>query len=138
MSDQEPGQGPPTEPTPDASGDPTRVDTPVSDPTMAMPAPVPPPGGGPPEEPPGPDEPDRPRPDRRPWVIIGLLIVILLVILALVLASDDDDEPSATTSSTPRSRRSCVTACGILSEKTNSSGRLYTCSAYETNSALGR
>jgi hypothetical protein len=94
MSDQDP-----TQPVPGPSGDPTRVDTPTSDPTMAMPVTEPSAPGGPPSEPPGPDDPAAPPPDRRPWVIIGLLLLILLIGLALLFGMDDDDDGSSTTTS---------------------------------------
>jgi hypothetical protein len=97
MSDQDPPA------PPDPNGEPTQVDTPVSDPTMAMPATAASTPGGPPSEPPGPDEPEAPPPDRRPWVIIGLLIVLLLVGLALLFLDDDDDESASTTTSTTTS-----------------------------------
>lgn len=87
-----------TDPTPD--GDATRVDVPVADRTMAMPAAVgTPPGGGPPP-PAGP--PDRPG-DGRWWIIGGLLLAILLVGLAVVLLDDDDDDTATTDTSTTSS-----------------------------------
>ena len=99
MSDQDP-VAPPDPPDPDPNGEPTRADTPVSDPTMAMPVTEPAMGGGPPTEPPDPAGPTPPPPDRRPWVIIGLLIVLLLLGFALwMLLQDDDDETSDTTTS---------------------------------------
>jgi hypothetical protein len=116
MSDQDPpatpDQEPPNGPGTDPHGEPTRVDTPVSDPTMAMPAaaaggpPTAPytPDEPPPTEPPGTGEPPAEPPDRRPWVIIGLLIVLLLLGFALwMLLQDDDDESTADTSSTTTS-----------------------------------
>jgi hypothetical protein len=94
----------------DPYGDPTRADTPVSDPTAAMPAAAaggPPteayPPGEPPSEPPGTGEPPAPPPDRRPWVIIGLLIVLLLVGLALLFGNDDDEDADTTSSTTSSS-----------------------------------
>lgn len=84
----------------DPSGDPTRVDTPVTDPTMAMPAATgaPPPVGRPPTGQP-PAEP----PDRRPWIIVGILALIVAAGLAVLLLQDDDEaasRDSSTTSST--------------------------------------
>lgn len=86
----------------DPYGDPTRADTPVTDPTMAMPAATggeppeePPPTGQPPEEPPS-DEP----PDRRPWIIGGLVALVLLVGLGVLLFGDDDDETTTSSSTT--------------------------------------
>lgn len=78
--------------------DPTRVDVPVTDPTMAMPAVTgaPPPAGPPPGGPP-PGEPA----DRRPWIIGGLLVLILVVGLAAIfLGGDDDTAADATTTTT--------------------------------------
>jgi hypothetical protein len=87
----------------DPHGDPTRIDTPAADATMPMPA-VPPTQpaapGGPPPEPPGPGDPTAPPPDRRPWVIIGLLVVILLVGLALLFMMDDEDDDASTSDTT--------------------------------------
>lgn len=81
----------------DPYGEPTRVDTPASDPTMAMPAPVEPP---PPPGPPRTGEPPAEPPDRRPWVLAGLVAAILLIGLALFLLSDDDEETDTVASST--------------------------------------
>jgi hypothetical protein len=82
MSDHEPHE------------DPTGVDTPVTDPTMAMPAAA---GGLPPAEPP--DEPPPGSRDWRPWIIGALVALVLLVGLALLLL-DDDDETATSSSST--------------------------------------
>ena len=74
--------------------EPTRVDTPVDDPTMAMPAVA---GAPPVDEPPPPtDEPPPPR-DWRPWIIAAIVALIALVGLALLLADDDDDDSATTT-----------------------------------------
>lgn len=87
-----------TDRTPD--DDATRVDVPVTDRTMAMPAVAgAPPGGGAP--PPG-GPPDRPG-DRQWWIIVGLLVAILLVGLAILLLGDDDDETATTDTSTTSS-----------------------------------
>lgn len=84
----------------DPADDPTRLDVPaVDEPTAAMPAAA---GGGPPAGLPPTGEPPAPPPDRRPWILAGLLAVIALVaVAALLLGGDDDDE--ATTSSTTTS-----------------------------------
>jgi hypothetical protein len=84
MSDHEP------------QGDPTRVDTPVSDPTTPMPAAAG--GGAPPADPPPPDELPEGSRDWRPWILGGLVAVVVLVGLALLLL--DDDDTASTTSST--------------------------------------
>ena len=122
MSDQDPpvspGQEPRTGSDPDPYGDPTRADTPVADPTVAMPAaadggpPTEPdtPVGPPPTEPPGTDEPPEEPPDRRPWVIIGLLIVLLLIGFALLMLLDDDDESTPDTTSTTTSSTTSSTS----------------------------
>ncbi len=96
----------------DPYGDPTRVDTPVSDPTMAMPASggAPPPTGPPPTQ-----EPPAEPPDRRPWILGALVVAILLIGLVLYLLSDDDDETSidvvtTTTSSTTTSSSTTTTS----------------------------
>lgn len=96
----------------DPYGEPTRVDTPVSDPTMAMPAPVGPP---PPPGPPPTGEPPAEPPDRRPWVLAGLVVAILLIGLVLFLLSDDDEDTdtvatSTTTSTTTTSSSTTTTA----------------------------
>lgn len=82
--------------TQDPGGEPTRVDTPAVDPTMAMPAAAggppppagPPPVGGPPER----------APDRRWWLLAALLAAVILVGLgALLLGGDDEDGATDTT-----------------------------------------
>ncbi len=81
-------------------GDATRVDVPVTDRTMAMPAAAgPPPGGGPPP-PVGPPERGG---DPRWWIIVGLLVAILVVGLAILLLDDDDDDTATTDTSTTSS-----------------------------------
>lgn len=80
----------------DPAGDPTRADTPVTDPTMAMPVT---PGGPPPGGPPPLDGPPPPR-DRRPWILGALLALIVLVGLALLVLDDDDADTAATTTTT--------------------------------------
>ena len=84
----------------DPYGDPTRVDTPVTEPTMAMPAVT---GGQPPVEPPPTGEPPAEPPDRRPWIIGGLLALIVLVALAILLLGDDDETASDDTTTTTES-----------------------------------
>jgi hypothetical protein len=81
----------------DPYGDPTRADTPVTDPTMAMPATAgaqppagPRPGGVPPSEP----------PDRRPWIIVALLLLIVAAGLLVLLLQDDHETASSDSSTT--------------------------------------
>ena len=81
----------------DPHGDPTRVDTPVSDPTMPMPAAT---GAPPPTGPPPTGRPPAEPPDRRPWLIGGLLALIVLIGLAVLLLNDDDDDTASTDTST--------------------------------------
>lgn len=81
----------------DPSGDPTRADVPVTDPTMAMPVAT---GAQPPVGPPPAGQPPAEPPDRRPWIIGGLLVLIVAVGLAVLLLGGDDDEAASTTSST--------------------------------------
>jgi hypothetical protein len=112
MSDQDPtapGQQPPAPPEP--YDEPTRVDRAVSDPTMAMPAPVPLPDEGPPSDPVGPDGPAAPPPDRRRWLIVVLLVLLLLLGLGLwlLLQDDDDDASGATTTTTSSTTTSSTT-----------------------------
>jgi hypothetical protein len=77
--------------------DPTQVDTPVADPTMAMPAVG---DGPPPTDPPPPtEEPPPPPRNWRPWILGGLVALVLLAGLALVLL-DDDDETTSTEDTT--------------------------------------
>jgi hypothetical protein len=80
----------------DPLDEPTRADTPVSDPTMAMPASA---GGPPPVDPP-PPPPDEPPPPRnwRPWILGGLAALVVALGLALVFL--DDDETTTTDSTT--------------------------------------
>lgn len=90
----------------DPSGEPTRVDTPASEPTMAMPAS---PGGPPPGEPPPPaDEPPPPPRDWRPWILGGLVALIVALGLALVFL-DDDDESTTTSDSTTTTEATTTT-----------------------------
>jgi hypothetical protein len=84
----------------DLPGDATRADTPVRDPTMAMPSAA---DGPPPsDEPPPTDEPPPP-PDRRPWILAGLVALIVLIGLALLVLDDDDEDVASTASSTTTS-----------------------------------
>jgi hypothetical protein len=81
----------------DPQDDATRVDTPVSDPTTAMPAAA---DGPPPiDEPPPTDEPPPP-PDRRRWILAGLVALIVVVGIALLLLDDDEDTASTSSSTT--------------------------------------
>lgn len=88
----------------DPLDEPTRADTPVTDPTMAMPAAA---GGPPPVDPPPPsDEPPPPR-DWRPWILGGL--VALVVALGLALVFLDDDETTTTSDSTTTTEETTTT-----------------------------
>jgi hypothetical protein len=59
------------------------------DPTQAVPLPDPGPIGPPPGGPPGPP-PRRPdEPDRRPWILVGLLAALVVVLIAILLLRDD-------------------------------------------------
>jgi hypothetical protein len=96
----------------DQGNDPTRVDIPAAGPQDAPTQAVPPVDPGPPTQvgvppvpPPGPP-PDRwdgdgGPPDRRPWILAGVLgLIALIAILLLVLGGDDgDDEAAPTTTS---------------------------------------
>jgi hypothetical protein len=93
MSDHEP------------EGDPTRVDTPVTDPTMAMPAATD--GPPPPGEPPPTDEP--PSPDRRRWILAGLVALIVVLGIALLILDDDDETASPSSSSTTTTEETTTT-----------------------------
>jgi hypothetical protein len=85
--------------------EPTQVDTPVTDPTMAVPAA----DGGPPppDQPPPTDEPPPPR-DWRPWAL-GALALVVLVGLALLLLDDDDEDASTTASTTTTTEATTTT-----------------------------
>jgi hypothetical protein len=78
--------------------EPTRVDTPIEDPTMAMPAAT---DGPPPVDPPLPpaDGPPPP-PDRRRWILAGLVALVVVLGLALVLLDDDDTDSTDTSTTT--------------------------------------
>lgn len=84
----------------DPYGDPTRADTPVTDPTMAMPAAT---GAPPPVDPAPTGRPPAEPPDRRPWIIVAVLALLVAAGLAVLLLQDDDETASpdsSTTSST--------------------------------------
>lgn len=92
----------------DPYGDPTRPDVPVTDPTMAVPAAT---GAQPPVGPPRAGQPPGDPPDRRPWIIGGLLALIVLSGLAVLLFGGDDDETAAsTTTSTTVQETTTTTA----------------------------
>src|SRR3546814_5132079 len=73
----------------DQGNDPTRpIPVTGDDPTRAMP-PVPPTPPGPPLEPPLVVSGGEP-PDRRPWIIAGLLGLVALIAIILLLVGNDD------------------------------------------------
>jgi cytoskeletal protein RodZ len=95
------------------------------DPTQAVPLPEPEPDAtrvwqadppGPPPRPPAGPPPGRPEPpDRRPWILVGLLGAIVVVLIAILLLRGDDDdtvagEGSTTTSSVADSSTSSTSA----------------------------
>jgi hypothetical protein len=69
--------------------EPTRIDQP---PVVLPPEPVGPGGGSMP--PGGPVPPGEEDPDRRPWILAGVLALIVLVLVVLLLAGGDDDDDS--------------------------------------------
>ncbi len=82
----------------DPYGDPTRIDVPAADPTMALPATGGPPPGGPP---PPTGLPPGGRPDRRGWLLAGLLAAVVVVgLLAFALDDDEEDATSDATTTT--------------------------------------
>lgn len=99
----------------DPYGEPTRVDTPVSDPTMPLPAS----GGRPPSGPrPPTGEPPRDRPDRRGWVLAALLALVIVVGLAVLLLADDDDEATSATSTTTSTTLETTSSSSTTAEAT--------------------
>lgn len=80
----------------DPTGDPTRVDVPVTDATQAMPAVV----GGPPPPPAPPPGPPTESGGNAGWILAGLLALVLLVGLAVLLLNDDDDASTSNTTTT--------------------------------------
>jgi hypothetical protein len=97
----------------DQGNEPTRADTPVvggpHDPTVVGvpavdPEPTPQTGAteGPPPGTPPPWGPGGPAPDRRPWIIAGLLALVAVLAIALLLIGDDEDDVDSvgTTSTT--------------------------------------
>lgn len=115
----------------DPYGEPTRVDVPVTDPTTAMPATT----GGPPL-PPGPPPPVEPpdgRPDRRGWILAGLLALVLLVGLAALLLDDDDEDDDASPTTT-----TSTTAPTSTSESTTTTEATTTTTASTTTTAASR
>lgn len=81
----------------DPLDEPTQADTPVTDPTMAMPASA---GGPPPVDPPPPDEPPPPSRDWRPWILGALVALIVALGLALVFWGGDDESSTTSDSTT--------------------------------------
>lgn len=81
----------------DPYGDATRVDVPATDPTMAMPAAT---GGRPPGSPPPTGGRSGDGPDRRGWILAGLLAAVVLAGLAALLVGDDDESTASGTSTT--------------------------------------
>src|SRR3546814_20997241 len=78
----------------DQGNDPTRpIPVTGDDPTRAMP-PVPPTPPGPPPEPPLVVSGGEP-PDRRPWIIAGLLGLVALIPIILLLVGNDDRDDDA-------------------------------------------
>jgi hypothetical protein len=83
------------------------------DPTQAVPLPEPepdatqvwqaPPTGPPPRGPQGPPPGGPGQPDRRPWIIVGLLAAIVVVLIAIVLLQGDDDDDTVAGGSTTTS-----------------------------------
>jgi hypothetical protein len=109
--------------TQDPGGEPTRVDTPAADRTMAMPATAggpPPPGGRPPSA--GP--PDG-APDRRWWILAALLAAVILIgVAALLLGGDDDesaDDTTTTSTTVAESTSSSATSSTTTSSTTTTS-----------------
>jgi hypothetical protein len=106
MVDDEPTDEPTRPDVPEAD-DATRVDAPaVDEPTMAMAAPT---GGPPPADLPPTGEPPAEPPDRRPWILGGLVALIVAVALAVLLLGDDDDE-TATGDTTTTSAEETTTS----------------------------
>ena len=118
----------------DPYGEPTRVDTPVSDPTMAMPAaggepppPLPPPTGEPPSEP----------PDRRWWILGAILAAIVLVVLLVLLLGDDDEtSTSASTSSSSTTTTTSSTTTTTASTTSTTTAPTTTTSTTPTPSTV--
>jgi hypothetical protein len=110
MSDHEP------------EGEPTRVDTPVTDPTMAMPAATD--GPPPPGEPPPTDEP--PSPDRRRWILAGLVALVVVLGIALLILDDDEETASPSSSTTTTTEETTTT------EATTTSASITTTTASTT------
>lgn len=102
----------------DPYGDPTRVDVPVTDPTVAMPAAS---GGRPPGSPPPTGGGSGDGPDRRGWILAALLVAVVLAGIAALLLGGDDDESSATTTSTTTSTTVADTSSTSSSSTTASS-----------------
>jgi hypothetical protein len=98
----------------DPYGDPTRVDTPVTDPTQAMPAAAggPPTGGPPPPTSGPPDEPG----GRRGWILAGVFALVLLIGLAILLLSDDDETTTDTTTTSTTLEETTTTASTTTTE----------------------
>jgi cytoskeletal protein RodZ len=112
----------------DPEFEPTRIDVPTvpaddGDPTQAYSVV----GGGPPggELPPRPPGP--PAPDRRPWIIIGLLAAIVLVLLLVLFLNSDGDDDDVDATSTTTSE-----AVTSTSESTTSTSAATTTSAAPT------
>lgn len=119
----------------DPYGDPTRVDTPVADPTQTMSATgaEPPTGGLPPlYEPPGGGG------DRRWWILGGLLLVVILIGLAALLLGGDDDDVEAvddTTTTTEEPTTTTAEETTTTTEATTTSSSSTTTEAPKTTVA---
>lgn len=94
--------------------DATRVDVPVTDRTMAMPAT---PGGPPPSGPPPTLPPERPG-DPRWWILAALLAAIVIAGLAVLLLQDDDDDDLTATATTTTSVEDTTTSSTTTTEAT--------------------
>lgn len=112
----------------DPGFEPTRIDQPAVPGPSGAPPGVP---GGPPPEGPTPGGPQPP--DRRPWIIGGIVALIVVVaIVLLLLAGDDDDDAATDDTSTTTSTTAASTTTSSSTTTTSTTAPTTTTTAAPT------
>lgn len=115
----------------DSGYEPTQHDMAPVTPGAGTPSVPPPvgPGGGLPPEPPEP-------PDRRPWIIGGLIgAIVLVIVLLLLLGGDDGDDDVASEDTTTSTEASTTTSTSSTTTSTTSTSTTTTTIATTTTAA---